>query len=80
MANAATPRGDAVWKGASCLGCGSKVSVHRDSYVVFNGLPDGSLLFVSRIEPDQYLATRPAAPAHATTLYQLGQAKRYWMI
>ena len=57
----------------------SKVSVHRDSYVVFNGPPDGSLLFVSRIEPDQYLATRPAAPAHAT-LYQLGQAKRYWMI
>ena len=75
MANAATPRGDAVWKGASCLGCGSKVGVHRDSYVVFNGLPDGSLLFVSRIEPDQYLATRPAAPAHAT-LYQLGIAHR----
>jgi len=79
MANAAPTRGDAVWKGASCQGCGSKVSVHRDSYVVFNGLPDGSLLFESRIEPDQYLTARPAAPARAT-LYQLGQAERYWMI
>ncbi len=45
-----------MWKGASCLGCGNEVSVHRDSYVVFNGLPDGSLLFMSRIEPGEYLA------------------------
>ena len=30
---------------------------------VFNGLPDGSLLFVTRIEPDQYFATRPQVPA-----------------
>lgn len=75
MANAVSPRGDALWKGAACLGCGDKVSVYRDSYVVFNGLPDGSLLFVSRAEPDQYFATRPAVPTHAT-LYQLGIAHR----
>jgi hypothetical protein len=51
------------------------VSVHRDSYVIFNGLPDGSLLFVSHAEPDQYFATHPAVPAHAM-LYQLGIAHR----
>jgi hypothetical protein len=73
MANAATSAGDAAWRGASCLGCGSKVSVYRDPYVVFNGLPDGSLLFVTGIEPDQYLATAPAVPVN-TTFYQLGIA------
>jgi hypothetical protein len=77
MANAATPRGDAVWKSASCLGCSSKVSVHRDSYVVFNGLPDGLLLFVAA--SSQTSTWLRAAPAHAT-LYLLGQAKRHWMI
>lgn len=75
MTKAATLVGDVQWKGASCLGCGGKVSVHRDSYVVFNGLPDGSLLFVTRIEPDQYFATRPQVPAQVT-LYQLGIAHR----
>jgi hypothetical protein len=75
MVNAAASVGDAVWRGASCLGCGGTVSVYRDAYVVFNGLPDGSLLFVTRIEPGQYLATRPQVPIGAS-LYQLGIAHR----
>jgi len=75
MVNEATLIGDAAWRGASCLGCGVTVSVHRDSYVVFNGLSDGSLLVITHIEPDQYLATRPVVPDNLT-LYQLGIAHR----